>query len=193
MTGRTHDLAAFTLLNIIFVTTPVVPTISVATGIGAIGLCFIGGLTPDIDQPTADLWNRIPAGNIIGRMITPLLGSHRMVSHSFLGIGLFGFFSYQLFQMLSSVILIDMKIVWISFMTGFLSHLIVDIFNKDGIPLLFPIPWKFGVPPLRFLRITTGGVAEKTLLYPALMIINAYLVYENYQIYLRFFSQFLKN
>lgn len=52
MTGRTHDLAAFTALTIAIATTPI-PHMSLATAIVAFSANMIGGLAPDIDQPTA--------------------------------------------------------------------------------------------------------------------------------------------
>lgn len=191
MTGRTHDLFGFTLLHIVFLSMPI-PSMSVATGIGSLGMVFIGALAPDIDQPTADLWRRLPAGNIIGRLISPILGSHRMISHSFLGILLFGYFSHLLFQQLATIVLVDMNIIWWSFMVGFVSHIIIDSLNREGIPLLFPLPFKFGFPPLRLLRMKAGGTTEKTIIYPVLLLLNAYLVSQHYQTYLTFFREFIK-
>jgi hypothetical protein len=152
MTGRTHDLAAFTLLNVVFVTMPI-PTMTVSTAVAALGGCFIGGLFPDIDQPTADLYRRFPAGSIFGRIIAPILGSHRMI--------------------------------------GFLSHIIMDMFTREGVPLFFPIPWKFGIPPIAKLRMKTGSLLEKGIVFPGLMIVNGYLVYHFYPTYLSFFKQYI--
>ena len=73
MTGRTHDLAAFTALNWVMVTGPV-PQMTLATALVAFSGMMIGGLTPDIDQPTADLWRRLPAGTIVGKILSPLFG-----------------------------------------------------------------------------------------------------------------------
>lgn len=73
MTGRTHDLAAFSALSYIVATTPP-ERISLATTVVALSANFIGGLTPDIDQPTADLWHRLPLGSIFGKLLSPLLG-----------------------------------------------------------------------------------------------------------------------
>src|SRR3990167_1970973 len=126
MTGRTHDLAALTLLNCVFITQPLV-NMSIPTAFISGGACIIGGLTPDIDQPTADLWRRLPAGSIIGRILSPLLGSHRMISHSFVGIAVFVFLSIKFLDAIRGVILVDMTIVWFGFMTGFISHLIIDV------------------------------------------------------------------
>lgn len=191
MTGRTHDLTAFTLLNTVFISQPLVH-MSLSTVFVAVGANLIGGLTPDIDQPTADLWRRIPGGSVIGRIITPLLGSHRMISHSILGIFVFGFVSMKCFEAAGGVILVDMTIVWFAFMVGYISHILIDLITKEGEPLLFPMPIKLGIPPFHFLRIKTGGFVEKSLIFPGLMLANGYLVYTHYAKYLEFLRLFVK-
>lgn len=191
MTGRTHDLTAFTALNLLFISQPLINT-TVATAFVTVSSNLIGGLTPDIDQATADLWNRLPAGSIIGRMITPILGSHRMISHSFLGIGIAGFLSRWGLNALGGILLVDMNIVWVGFMVGFISHIIIDLLTKEGVPLLFPLPLKFGFPPFRFLRLKTGGMMEKSIIFPSLMLLNGYLIYMNYHKYLEFLKLYIK-
>jgi membrane-bound metal-dependent hydrolase YbcI (DUF457 family) len=57
----------------------------------------------------------------------------------------------------------DAHIVWWAFMIGVASHLFMDMFTKEGVPLLLPIPVKFGIPPLKALRLTTGKIGEKVL------------------------------
>lgn len=183
MTGRTHDLMAFTALNFAIVNFGV-PQMTLATATVALSANFIGGLTPDIDQPTADLWNRLPAGSIIGRLICPILGGHRFISHSFLGIAVFAIGLHYLLGVVGKVLLVDMNIVWWSFMIGYVSHLLIDTVTRDGVPWLFPIPWKFGFPPFKIFRIKTGGMFEKSLIFPALMILNGYWIYQNYDYYL---------
>src|SRR5690349_18999435 len=125
MTGRTHDLAAFTALNLVIVSQPL-PEMTLATAIASFGANMIGGLAPDIDQPTAELWRRLPAGTIFGKLLSPILGGHRFISHSIVGIFLFGYGVSFLLNMLSTVVLVDMRFVWWSFMIGFVSHLIMD-------------------------------------------------------------------
>ena len=61
MTARTHDLAAFTALSIIFIAMPT-QSFTLATVIVAILANLIGGITPDIDQPTAPFWRNLPVG-----------------------------------------------------------------------------------------------------------------------------------
>src|SRR5260221_14062939 len=191
MTGRTHDLAAFTTLSYIVATQPLIH-ISLGTAIIAFTANLVGGLTPDIDQPTADLWRKLPAGTLFGKILSPFLGGHRFISHSILGIFLFGFLSKYLLSLASHTILVNMDIVWWSFMIGYISHLVMDTFTKEGVPWLFPIPFHFGLPPLKFFRITTGGLLEKSFVFPGLLILNGYLVYKNYPLYLDFIKHYLR-
>lgn len=185
MTARSHDLAAFTLLNLVFVNFRV-DGMSFATAAVGFGACFLGGLAPDLDQPTAKMWNSLPAGSIIGRVIGPILGSHRMISHSALGMWLVGKLLARFLTGISSVVLVDMSVVWWCFMIGFVSHLFVDTFTKEGVPWLFPLPIRLGLPPFKFLRVVTGGFAEKSLFFPGMVILNIYLMYNHYAEYLDF-------
>jgi membrane-bound metal-dependent hydrolase YbcI (DUF457 family) len=55
---------------------------------------------------------------------------------------------------------VDTDLVWWAFMIGMFSHLVMDSFTKEGVPWLLPIPIKFGFPPLKRLRVTTGKLGE---------------------------------
>lgn len=191
MTGRTHDLAAFSALGYVIVTQPI-PDISLATGLVAFTANMIGGLAPDIDQPTADLWRRLPVGTLLGKLLSPILGGHRFISHSIVGIILFGAGARFLLIQMSSVLFVDMNIVWWSFMIGYISHLVMDTFTKEGVPWLFPVPIRLGIPPLKFLRISTGGLLEKSFVFPGLIIINIYIYYTYYSQILGFLKHFVK-
>ena len=179
MTGRTHDLAAFTAMLYCAATLPL-PQMSLATVITCFGVNMLGGLAPDIDQPTSSLWQRVRAGSILGRLVHPLFGGHRYISHSLVGIFLFGYITHLFGKALGTVLLVDMNLVWWSFMIGYVSHLITDSFTRDGVPWLFPIPINIGIPPLRFLRFKTGGVVEKSFVFPMLLFINGYIIYAHY-------------
>lgn len=185
MTGRTHDLAAFTAINYIIVTTPLLH-MSLGTAFVAFSANLIGGLTPDIDQPTADLWHKLPGGTIYSRLITPFLGGHRYISHSILGIVLFGWLAKTLLQLSSHTLIVDANIVWWAFMIAYISHLVMDTFTHEGVPWLFPIPIKFGIPPFAFLRIKTGGFIEKYVIFPGLLFLNGAIIYYHYGKYLSF-------
>ena len=190
MTGRTHDLAAFTLLLGVVALEPL-HKMSLATVLVAFSANMIGGLAPDIDQSSASLYRKIRGGNIIAKLIDPLLGGHRFISHSIVGVLMFGFLARIILEMLGTFVLVDMEIVWWAFMIGFASHLLTDFFTHDGIPLLFPIPIHFGFPPFSFLRMKTGGVVEKSFVFPVLIFINIYLIYTHYGKLLDFVKNYI--
>jgi inner membrane protein len=192
MTGRTHDLAAFTALSYVVATQPLTDHISLATVIVSISANFVGGLAPDIDQSTATLWGRLRGGKVWGRIFAPLLGGHRFISHSLIGIVLFGIASKFILQMMSSVLIVDIDVVWWAFMIGFVSHLIMDTISRDGVPWLFPIPIRFGFPPFRFLRMKTGGLLEKTFVFPGLIIANIWIYYAYYGRFLEILQSYIK-
>jgi inner membrane protein len=179
MTGRTHDLAAFTSL-VIIISFISVPKMSLATFVVAIGTNMIGGLLPDIDDETSDIWDKIRGGSIISRLIHPLLGHHRMISHSLFGMALIGLFLHYLLNTINQIFLIDMNIIWWSIMIGFLSHLVMDSLTIEGVPWFFPIPIRFGFPPIKQLRIKTGAMGEKIFIFPGLLVANVYLLYRYY-------------
>lgn len=191
MTGRTHDLAAFTAINYVLATS-VLPHMSLGTAFVAFSANLIGGLTPDIDQPTGDLWHKLPGGTLYSRLITPFLGGHRYISHSFLGIVLFGFLAKEVLTLSAHTLIVDQSIVWWSFMIAYISHLIMDTCTKEGVPWLFPIPIKFGIPPFAVFRIKTGGFVEKYGVFPLLLIINGVLLYTHYTHYLSFFHTLIR-
>ena len=191
MTGRTHDLAAFTALTITLTFLPL-EKMSLATAIAAFSANMIGGLAPDIDQPTGALWNKMRAGSIISRMISPMLGGHRFISHSVIGVFLFGTVLKFILGLMESVILVNMDIVWWAFMIGYVSHLVMDTLTREGVPWLFPIPIRFGVPPFRALRMKTAGFIEKGFVFPSLLVINVLLYYHYKSVFIDLLHFYIK-
>lgn len=190
MTGRTHDLAAATTLTCFIALQPL-ESITLATAVTALSFNLIGAAAPDLDQPTGKLWKKIPAGTLWGRLLNPFFGAHRSISHSFLGVGIFGFIAWKVLEYMSSFLIVDIQKVWLAFMLGLISHLIADLFTKNGLPLLFPHPYKFGIPPVRRLRITTGKIIETSIIFPALLLFNIYVIYQNYEKFLDFFKNYI--
>lgn len=181
MTGRTHDLAAITALSVVFLSNPVQP-LRLSTATVAVIANLIGGITPDIDQPTAPFWRNLPVGNIFGRTFGRLSGGHRFLTHSILGVALIGFGAHWLLVFLSPIMgQVDIGYVWWAYMIGVVSHLVMDMFTKEGVPLLLPIPIKFGIPPLRRLRITTDRWVENLLVFPGLLAFNGLWFALHYQ------------
>ena len=180
MIARTHDVAAATAL-LAFVLVNPIHDITLATAVTALIANQIGGIAPDIDQPTAPFWRNLPIGGIFGKIIGRSLGGHRFLSHSVLGLAIFGFACYWLLNLLQPIMpRVDNGWVWWSFMIGMVSHLIMDSFTKEGVPWLLPIPIKFGFPPLRRLRITTGKMAEHFIVLPLLVGIGVWLFASHY-------------
>jgi len=191
MTGRTHDLIGFTALTAFVLYQPL-QEMSLATGIVAFSANFAGALSPDLDEPTASAWKKIRGGSTFGKLLAPILGSHRMISHSLLGTLLVGYLLKLLLEAMSGVLLVDMTIVWWAFMIGYISHLISDAVTKEGIPLFFPIPINIGIPPFSSLRIKSGGLIEKSIIFPGFIIFEGYLIYANYEKVLEFFTEYVK-
>lgn len=192
MTGRTHDMAAFTALTAVVVTMAI-PHVTLATGITAIVANLAGGICPDIDQPTAPFWKNLPIGKYVGKTFDKFLGGHRFLSHSILGAFVFGFLFHYILQVLKpSFPHLQMDVIWWAFMIGFTSHLIMDTFTTEGVPWLLPIPFKFGIPPIKALRIQTGGLLERFGVFPALLLITVYLIYSHYEIVKVILHSYLK-
>jgi inner membrane protein len=186
MTARTHDLAAISTLAIVFASISI-SEISLSTVILAIFANLIGGIAPDIDQPTAPLWRNLPVGKYLGKIFDKLLGGHRFISHSIVGLALFGFLFHLLLVFLHPIMPhVNEGYVWWAFMIGMTSHLVMDTLTKEGVPWLLPIPFKLGFPPIKAWRITTGKWVETWVVFPLILIIDLWLAlhYNNHLIYL---------
>ena len=187
MTGRTHDLGAFTALFLMALNV-VLPQMSVTTFVLALVANQMGAIAPDLDEPTAHLWRSHPLGGVVGKVVDRMLGGHRFLSHSLLGVFLFGVgFHYLLAFFQPSVRSMDVTLIWRSFMIGIVSHLLLDTLTKEGVPWFLPLPLKIGFPPLKALRITTGELVEKGLIFPGLLLLNFYLLWSHYETIRQFF------
>lgn len=180
MTARTHDLAALTALGVLVLVWPP-EAVRLSTVLLAVFANQLGGIAPDIDQPTAPLWRNLPEGHFVGTVFGKLLGGHRFLSHSVLGLALFAWLSNLLLHFLHPIMPhVDITLVWYAFLIGYVSHLLMDTFTKEGVPWLLPIPVKFGVPPLKALRITTGKKVETLIVLPLFIVFDAWLCASHY-------------
>lgn len=180
MTARTHDVAALTFLMFAVIVTPPAG-MTVATAFAALLANQLGGIAPDIDQPTAPFWRNLPVGRYLGRVFGALIGGHRFLSHSLLGVGLFAVAVWVLLEFLQPIMpRVDIGFVWWAFVIGMVSHLVMDSFTKEGVPFLLPIPYKFGFPPVRSWRLTTGKAIEMYVVLPLLIIVAVWLASTHY-------------
>lgn len=188
MKARTHDLAALTALSVVIISQPTLK-MSLGTAMAALLANQLGGIAPDIDQPTAPFWRNLPIGGFFGRLIDKMLGGHRFITHSVVGLVLFGLGTQWLLALLHPIMpSLDTEIIWWAFMIGMLSHLVMDTLTKEGVPWLLPIPIKFGLPPIKAMRITTGKAGEGVLFVLLLLFDVAYYTI-NYPVILQFVHQ----
>jgi len=191
MTARTHDLAAITALGIVVLANPL-PQVTLGTALVAILANQIGGIAPDLDQPTAPFWRNLPSGHVFGRIFGKLLGGHRFISHSIIGLALFGFVVHWLLLFLHPIMPhVNIGLVWWAFFIGMASHLVMDTLTKEGVPWLLPIPIKFGVPPIKRFRITTGKSGEMFVVFPLLLLVDIWLCAHNYDTIVNYLHQHL--
>lgn len=181
MTGRTHDVAAFAALSMVAIMQPL-PPMSLSTVIVAVLANQLGGIVPDIDQPAAPFWRNLPIGGYVGKIISRMLGGHRFLTHSVIGLVLVGFVLHWFLLFLDPIMgQVNSEIVWWAFMIGMFSHLVMDTFTREGVPWLLPIPIKFGLPPVRKWRIVTGKRVETFVIFPLLIAFVVVFYLNNYQ------------
>ncbi|MBO8129520.1 MAG: metal-dependent hydrolase [Peptococcaceae bacterium] len=154
-----------------------------------VGIAAAGSLIPDLDHGRSILQSifergvgttsgKIPvAGRVVGyagrtavrginRMFSRIV-RHRGIMHSIMAVVVF------------TVLL---KILWpgISpagvqcFAAGYLSHILIDTLNPQGVPLLWPYRKKFSLP---VFNITTGSFFERRVLFPILSALAGYVAF----------------
>ena len=166
MTARTHDLFAFA--SLVTVATYYPPaSLNLLTLFAAFVGNIIGGLIPDIDQATNRLWDLLPAGDYLGRVFRRIFLKHRTITHSLLGVFLIHKLLLFVLPKLLNTGYLQIDIIYYAIMIGYISHLVADAITKDGLPLLFPLNWKIGFPPISALRVTTGSWVENLVILPA--------------------------
>lgn len=175
MTARTHNaIAVASLVTVAAIYPPT--SLDLPTFIAAVIANNIGGLIPDMDTAGNYLWGLLPQGDKLGKYLRRIFYKHRTITHSLLGT----FIIYKFFEFLLPRLFnhgfVDTTIILFSLMIGFLSHLLADSFTEEGIPLLYPIPLTFGIPPIKKIRIKTGRWFENFVIFPAVWVYVFWLV-----------------
>lgn len=115
-------------------------------GTGYAIVAAVGSLFPDIDTPASKIGRNIP----IFSFLLNLIFGHRGLWHSILASVFFYVLLNNYFPYYIAVL----------FCIGYLSHLILDMFTPEGVPLLFPVLKRFSIPIVR-----TGGIVEYLFLF----------------------------
>ena len=182
MTYKTHVSVGLTFSAVIFLllyNIQLSPILIIALIVSTV----IGSSAPDLDTPTGELWDKIPAGSILSRIVAPVfIGGHRHLSHSFIGAGILSVIYFLILKLVFIIPLfsgINIGLLFSAFLIGYFGHLFADLFTEMGVPLLFPLPYHFGIPPdpLGKLRIKTGKWFENLIIYPAINIVLLIIIY----------------
>jgi inner membrane protein len=166
MTGKTHQIIGLTT-GVATLLSTTSPTYQAATVGWVVAASVIGSLLPDIDQPSSRLWRALPFGGFAGELVNPFL-EHRNLTHSLLGVGIVSWGVYIVLSHVPTYWDLNTHAIFISFLAAYLSHLVADMVTVEGVPLLFPIPRMFGIPPHPFagIRIITGKWFENLIVFP---------------------------
>lgn len=159
-------------------------------GTAAVVAVMVGALTPDLDQPTANIWRRLIGGNIVGNIFQVFSGGHRHFTHSVVGIVAIGILLRWAAQHLVHPDYVPQALtLWSAFMVGYVSHPVADTLTDRGVPWLWPLPINFKVPPgPEEVRVTTDSFVERVLVRSAVVIIAWLLMQKNWLLIKQLFA-----
>jgi membrane-bound metal-dependent hydrolase YbcI (DUF457 family) len=190
MSGTTHQMvaliAAFWVLTLHPLSAgPVVGTLCVIA-------VMVGALTPDLDQPTANIWRRMLGGRAIGDIFQAFSGGHRHFTHSIIGILAIGFLTrYVATHLIHPDHVSEAIIIWRAFMVGYVSHPIADTLTDLGVPWLWPLQVQIKIPPgSRAVRVTTDSLVEKVIVRGGIIVATISLL-QRYWLVLRDFFRYM--
>ncbi|MDP3997826.1 MAG: metal-dependent hydrolase [bacterium] len=170
MSAITHQMIA--LLTAFWLLTIYPLSAGIIIGALSIVAVMIGALTPDLDQPTANIWRRLLGGRALGNIFQFFSGGHRHVTHSLIGIILIGYLLHQgITTFINPAFVPSMLVLWRAFMIGYISHPIADTITDRGVPWFWPLHINIKIPPgPEELRVTTDSIVETLLVRGAVII-----------------------
>jgi len=178
MTYKTHLSTGLLFSSIVFLVLMDIqysPILILSLAISTI----IGSSSPDLDTPTGELWDKIPAGGVLSRLIKPVfIGGHRHLSHSLIGFVLFAGLFYLILSLIPDLpVLHATYFLLLAYAIGYASHITADLFTEMGVPLLFPLGYHLGIPPIKRTRMKTGRWFENLVVYPVLTLALIVTIY----------------
>lgn len=164
MTGKTHILGGMDAVLIAPLLSTTLATSLVGMNHAELAMCLgaavVGSLFPDIDLHGSKMGHKAGAASWVIQFVF----GHRTLFHSpllmliiYLGMAIF-FPEYQTYT--------------VFFLIGMGSHLLLDMCNKKGIPLLYPFPKRFHIASVR-----TRSAAEAVFAAVLLLVFVAFAVY----------------
>ncbi|MCD8181027.1 MAG: metal-dependent hydrolase [Firmicutes bacterium] len=142
MRGKTHAAAGLAtgLALVLACQNNVIAEPTIAMQIGTAALAALGSLTPDIDLPESTIGSKVkPISTVLNKTF-----GHRTLFHSPLLYAVIFLLTFKLNLCLA-----------LAFALGAVSHLLLDMLNQKGIPLLYP--WKKTVHIASF---SSDGIAD---------------------------------
>lgn len=187
MTATTHQMVALVCALLLLTVYPV--SVGPLVGLLAVIAVMIGALTPDLDQPTANIWRRMLGGNTVGDIFQFFSGGHRHFTHSLLGILAIGLLARWLIDTLLQPAYVPAAVViWRAFLIGYISHPIADTLTDRGVPWLWPLHWHMRIPPgPEEVRVTTDSLVEQVLVRGGILLVAGMLLYNYWGIVIAFF------
>ncbi len=137
MTGPTHALIGATAALVV-IGTPA------AAMVGA-----LGALVPDVDHPGSTLGRRTFGASHIVRW----LFGHRGVTHS------------AVFVALCALSLLWEEKLGMAFVVGVASHVLADMVTPAGVPLLWPVGYRYRLLPSRYWELLAVLLCGAALLW----------------------------
>lgn len=153
MIAPTHVSFGVLFAEFVFTCVDVVPSGAALLAAG------IGSLLPDADTPKSALGRVFKPSAAIERRF-----GHRQVTHSALFLGLCALAALPL-------LLASWKLTYLGLLLGVASHLMLDMANLSGVPLLYPYPGRFVFPEPKDARIEVGSKREWVLLAVLLVLV----------------------
>ncbi|MEK7557289.1 MAG: metal-dependent hydrolase [Patescibacteria group bacterium] len=187
MMSSTHQLMA--LLSAFWVLTQYPVSVGPVMAVLAIVAVMVGALTPDLDQPTANVWRRVLGARALGNIFQSFSGGHRHFTHSVIGILVVGYaLRWGIHHFLRPELIDEAMIIWRAYMIGYISHPIADTLTDNGVPWLWPLHIQIKVPPgPEELRVTTDSIVERVVVRGGVIISIVLIVRSHWDIFLNLF------
>lgn len=137
-------------------------------GCGAVAA--VSALLPDVESPKSFVGRKLPGVSHAGEMVF----GHRQAFHSLLAAAGFLAVAY----VISASVHLSYCYAFSGFI-GYVSHLILDTLNPAGIPWLWPLKFRLRIPLTQ-----TGGIMERAILFPVLVLFGLLLIGREFSLFL---------